>query len=102
NWGLKHVRLADRCIPASENNRSLGTDVAGTDKYFFAKRRRIGKYVRSCHHPKGSQFFFQPLASYTKLLHLRESLLSHHNQQIYLQEDLIRQMFESAEVLLLH
>ena len=56
-FGFKFALLAETSWPALENTRSLGTDVDGTDKYFFASLASLGKWVSCClHQSKGLSF----------------------------------------------
>ncbi len=55
NSGFKQVWRADKWRSASENNLSLGTDVADIDKYFIANRDKVRKiFTYAFHHSNRS------------------------------------------------
>ena len=54
NFGLRHVLLFVILFPASEKRRSLGTEVAGIDKYLCANIDNTGNLCLFLfHHLKG-------------------------------------------------
>lgn len=56
NFSFKQLRRAVMCNPASEKSLSLGTDVAGIDKYFRAIWLNKGNlFELSLHQSRGSQ-----------------------------------------------
>src|SRR5436853_5508266 len=58
NSGFKQLRRAVMCNPASEKSLSLGTDVAGIDKYLRAIRLNKGNLLELCFHQlRGSHSF---------------------------------------------